>query len=162
MPLDTDNDLLIVNDSITPAGGEVTHLTGTVTTRAGDAAAQRVRTGTRTACTRTRLTGSGVTSDPVGAGSCGPKGNSHPLSGRTGRTLTCQGARRRHAAQPGQRTEAVRQDHAVLGGEDVGGDGPPDGQDPFEVAAHAHVAVVPRHRLGRHEVVHRWRGPRPR
>ena len=35
MPLDTDNDLLIVNDSITPAVGEVTHLTGTVTTRAG-------------------------------------------------------------------------------------------------------------------------------
>ncbi len=35
MPLDTDNDLLIVNDSITPAVGEVTHLTGTITTRAG-------------------------------------------------------------------------------------------------------------------------------
>ena len=35
MPLDTDNDLLIVNDSITPAAGEVTHLHGTVTTRAG-------------------------------------------------------------------------------------------------------------------------------
>ncbi|MYK90319.1 MAG: hypothetical protein F4018_19340, partial [Acidobacteria bacterium] len=35
MPLDTDNDLLIVNDSITPAVGEVTHLHGTVTTRAG-------------------------------------------------------------------------------------------------------------------------------
>ena len=35
MPLDTDNDLLIVNDSVTPAVGEVTHLTGTVTTRAG-------------------------------------------------------------------------------------------------------------------------------
>ena len=35
MPLDTDNDLLIVNDSITPAVGEVTHLYGTVTTRAG-------------------------------------------------------------------------------------------------------------------------------
>ena len=30
LPLDTDNDLLIVNDSITPAVGEVTHLTGTV------------------------------------------------------------------------------------------------------------------------------------
>src|SRR5262247_358807 len=28
MPLDTDNDLLIVNDSITPAVGQVTHLTG--------------------------------------------------------------------------------------------------------------------------------------
>ena len=35
MPLDTDNDLLILNDSITPAVGEVTHLFGTVTTRAG-------------------------------------------------------------------------------------------------------------------------------
>ena len=35
MPLDTDNDLLIVNDSITPAVGEVTHLYGTVTTSAG-------------------------------------------------------------------------------------------------------------------------------
>jgi len=29
-PLDTDNDLLIINDSITPAVGEITHLTGTV------------------------------------------------------------------------------------------------------------------------------------
>ena len=28
LPLDTDNDLLIINDSITPAVGEVTHLTG--------------------------------------------------------------------------------------------------------------------------------------
>ena len=35
MPLDTDNDLLIVNDSITPAVGEVTYLHGTVATRAG-------------------------------------------------------------------------------------------------------------------------------
>lgn len=30
MPLDTDNDLLILNDSITPAVGEVTHLTGQI------------------------------------------------------------------------------------------------------------------------------------
>src|SRR5207247_11323692 len=30
LPLDTDNDLLIVNDSITPAVGEVTHLTGRI------------------------------------------------------------------------------------------------------------------------------------
>ena len=30
LPLDTDNDLLIINDGITPAVGEVTHLTGTV------------------------------------------------------------------------------------------------------------------------------------
>lgn len=28
LPLDTDNDLLIINDAITPAVGEVTHLTG--------------------------------------------------------------------------------------------------------------------------------------
>ena len=31
LPLDTDNDLLIINDSITPAVGEVTHLSGRVT-----------------------------------------------------------------------------------------------------------------------------------
>ena len=31
LPLDTDNDLLIINDSITPAVGEITHLSGTVT-----------------------------------------------------------------------------------------------------------------------------------
>jgi len=30
MPLDVDNDLVVVNDSITPAVGEITHLTGTV------------------------------------------------------------------------------------------------------------------------------------
>ncbi|QDT28835.1 Protocatechuate 3,4-dioxygenase beta chain [Gimesia panareensis] len=30
MPLDTDNDLLVINDSITPAVGEITHLTGKV------------------------------------------------------------------------------------------------------------------------------------
>ena len=30
LPLDTDNDLLIINNSITPAVGEVTHLTGRV------------------------------------------------------------------------------------------------------------------------------------
>jgi protocatechuate 3,4-dioxygenase beta subunit len=30
LPLDTDNDLLIINDGITPAVGEVTHLTGRV------------------------------------------------------------------------------------------------------------------------------------
>src|SRR5437870_3003654 len=28
LPLDTDNDLIIVNDSITPAAGEITHLSG--------------------------------------------------------------------------------------------------------------------------------------
>lgn len=30
LPLDTDNDLLIINDQITPAVGEITHLTGKV------------------------------------------------------------------------------------------------------------------------------------
>ena len=30
LPLDTDNDLLVINDNITPAVGEVTHLTGKV------------------------------------------------------------------------------------------------------------------------------------
>src|SRR5215831_7404960 len=36
LPLDTDNDLLIVNDSITPAVGEVTRLTGRVLTPSGE------------------------------------------------------------------------------------------------------------------------------
>lgn len=36
LPLDTDNDLLIVNDAITPAVGEVTYLSGTVLTTAGE------------------------------------------------------------------------------------------------------------------------------
>lgn len=35
LPLDTDNDLLIVNDAITPAVGEITHLTGRVLTATG-------------------------------------------------------------------------------------------------------------------------------
>jgi protocatechuate 3,4-dioxygenase, beta subunit len=30
LPLDTDNDLLVINDSLTPAVGEITHLTGRV------------------------------------------------------------------------------------------------------------------------------------
>ncbi|MFV1995984.1 MAG: hypothetical protein ACC661_11170 [Verrucomicrobiales bacterium] len=30
MPIDTDNDLLVIGDSITPAVGEVTHFSGTV------------------------------------------------------------------------------------------------------------------------------------
>jgi protocatechuate 3,4-dioxygenase beta subunit len=30
LPLDTDNDLLVVNDAITPAVGEITHLTGRI------------------------------------------------------------------------------------------------------------------------------------
>lgn len=39
LPLDTDNDLLVVNDNITPAVGEITHLTGRVL----DAKGQPVR-----------------------------------------------------------------------------------------------------------------------
>ncbi len=35
MPLDTDNDLLIINDAITPAVGQVAHLTGRVVTMTG-------------------------------------------------------------------------------------------------------------------------------
>lgn len=35
LPLDTDNDLLILNDGLTPAVGEITHLTGHVCTTAG-------------------------------------------------------------------------------------------------------------------------------
>jgi len=35
LPLDTDNDLLIINDAITPAVGEVSHLTGRVLTMTG-------------------------------------------------------------------------------------------------------------------------------
>ncbi|QDU62716.1 Protocatechuate 3,4-dioxygenase beta chain [Planctomycetes bacterium Pan216] len=36
MPLDTDNDLLVINDSLTPAVGEITHLSGRVLDRKGD------------------------------------------------------------------------------------------------------------------------------
>jgi len=36
LPLDTDNDLLIINNSITPAVGEVTHLTGRVLSASGE------------------------------------------------------------------------------------------------------------------------------
>jgi protocatechuate 3,4-dioxygenase beta subunit len=35
LPLDTDNDLILVNDSINPSIGEVTHLTGRILTQAG-------------------------------------------------------------------------------------------------------------------------------
>lgn len=35
LPLDTDNDLLIINDRITPAVGEITHLTGKVLSSTG-------------------------------------------------------------------------------------------------------------------------------
>ncbi len=36
LPLDTDNDLLILNDAITPAVGEITHLTGRVMDQKGN------------------------------------------------------------------------------------------------------------------------------
>jgi protocatechuate 3,4-dioxygenase beta subunit len=36
LPLDTDNDLIIVNDSLTPAVGEITHLSGRVLDLKGD------------------------------------------------------------------------------------------------------------------------------
>src|ERR1041384_7230547 len=36
LPLDTDNDLIIVNDSITPAVGEITHLNGRILDPHGD------------------------------------------------------------------------------------------------------------------------------
>ena len=36
LPLDTDNDLLVINDNITPAVGEVTHLTGRILTASGE------------------------------------------------------------------------------------------------------------------------------
>ena len=36
LPLDTDNDLLVVNDAITPAVGEVTHLTGRILDARGE------------------------------------------------------------------------------------------------------------------------------
>lgn len=36
LPLDTDNDLLIINDALTPAVGEVTHLTGRLLSPAGE------------------------------------------------------------------------------------------------------------------------------
>ena len=36
LPLDTDNDLLRINDAITPAVGEVTHVSGKILDRKGD------------------------------------------------------------------------------------------------------------------------------
>ncbi len=36
LPLDTDNDLIIINDSVTPAVGEITHLTGRVLSTSGN------------------------------------------------------------------------------------------------------------------------------
>ena len=36
LPLDTDNDLIVVNDALTPAVGEITHLTGRILDGRGD------------------------------------------------------------------------------------------------------------------------------
>src|SRR5436853_644972 len=36
LPLDTDNDLIIVNDSLTPAVGEITHLSGRILDTRGE------------------------------------------------------------------------------------------------------------------------------
>src|SRR5207248_6277793 len=36
LPLDTDNDLIIVNEALTPAVGEITHLTGRILDAKGD------------------------------------------------------------------------------------------------------------------------------
>ena len=36
MPLDTDNDLLLINDAITPAVGEITHLSGRIVSQSGE------------------------------------------------------------------------------------------------------------------------------
>jgi protocatechuate 3,4-dioxygenase beta subunit len=36
LPLDTDNDLIVINKSLTPAVGTITHLTGRVLSRAGE------------------------------------------------------------------------------------------------------------------------------
>jgi protocatechuate 3,4-dioxygenase, beta subunit len=36
LPLDTDNDLLVINDAITPAVGEITHLSGRILDAAGN------------------------------------------------------------------------------------------------------------------------------
>src|SRR6266436_2623522 len=36
LPLDTDNDLIIVNNSVTPAVGDITHLSGRVLSTSGE------------------------------------------------------------------------------------------------------------------------------
>ncbi|QDU87077.1 Protocatechuate 3,4-dioxygenase beta chain [Pirellulimonas nuda] len=36
LPLDTDNDLIVVNDGLTPAVGEITHLSGRILTASGE------------------------------------------------------------------------------------------------------------------------------
>ena len=50
LPLDTDNDLIIINDDITPAVGEITHLTGRVldAERRARSATPRSRSGSAT------------------------------------------------------------------------------------------------------------------
>ena len=61
LPLDTDNDLIIVNDSITPAVGEITHLSGRILDAKGtrsatpgrDLAGRRQRRSTSTPRTAT-------------------------------------------------------------------------------------------------------------
>src|SRR3954453_20142249 len=35
LPLDTDNDLIVINDGLTPAVGQITHLTGRILDRKG-------------------------------------------------------------------------------------------------------------------------------
>ena len=36
LPLDTDNDLIVVNDNLTPAVGQITHLSGRILDHKGD------------------------------------------------------------------------------------------------------------------------------
>ncbi len=36
LPLDTDNDLIVINDNLTPAVGEITHLTGRILSSSGE------------------------------------------------------------------------------------------------------------------------------
>lgn len=36
LPLDTDNDLLVINDSLTPAVGQITHLSGQIVSKSGE------------------------------------------------------------------------------------------------------------------------------
>ena len=59
LPLDTDNDLLIVNDAITPAVGEMTHLSGRILDAKGDPirnALVEIWQWTATGCTSTPRT----------------------------------------------------------------------------------------------------------
>ena len=60
LPLDTDNDLIVINDGITPAVGEITHLTGRILDAKGDAGPQRAssRSGSATPTASTCTPGS--------------------------------------------------------------------------------------------------------